>query len=162
MTVPAVHVHFGADKIAGLYCLDFLADAFHNAAKFVTQRDRRLDASLRPAIPAINVQVRAADRGSLDPHKHVGWSNRRHRHRFDRESFRCVRFPQRFHGGRHAGWLLTRAGWTSYTQEFNASTSAGGTSARRSSALKATRRLLYAQWDVGTQPSAIKTHPTER
>ena len=59
--VPAIHVHFGAHEIARLYRRNFVADFFDRPTKFVAKRHRRTDARCRPAVPSINVQIRAAD-----------------------------------------------------------------------------------------------------
>src|SRR5438874_10210383 len=54
--MPAVDVHLCTDKIPWLDRRDFIAHALDVAAKFVSQRQRRLDASLRPVVPPVNVQ----------------------------------------------------------------------------------------------------------
>jgi len=68
VAVAAIHVHFGADEIALLDCGYFVADALDDAAEFVAQGQGRLDAPLRPAVPAVNVQVGSADRSRLHAH----------------------------------------------------------------------------------------------
>ena len=63
--VRAVDVHFGADEVAGLHGGDFGADGFDHATEFVAEGHGRLDAAGGPAVPAVNVEIGAADRGSF-------------------------------------------------------------------------------------------------
>jgi hypothetical protein len=100
--VAAIHVHFRADEIAGLGGGHVRAHFFHYAAKFVAERHRRMNSRCRPGIPAVNVQVGAADRRGAHPDQHFRWARHRDGHGFElRASFRAY-FAQRFHGsGRH-------------------------------------------------------------
>ena len=74
--MTAIHVHFGADEIAGLHGGDLRADFFHVAAEFVAERHRRMDARSGPAIPAVDVQVGAADGRGAHAHQHFGGARR--------------------------------------------------------------------------------------
>src|SRR5262249_9532299 len=78
MAMAAVDVHLGADKIAGLHCAHFVSHALHNPAKFMAQRHGRLDAALRPAIPAVDVQIGATDGSGFDAYQYVGGPNGGH------------------------------------------------------------------------------------
>src|SRR5579859_43070 len=95
--MPAIHVHLRADEVPGLYCHHFSAYALHYTAKFMSQSHRRLNPSLRPAIPSVNMQIRSADRRRLNPHQNVHCANRRHRRRLKRQSAPRAHLPQRLH-----------------------------------------------------------------
>jgi len=103
VAMPAVHVHFRAHEVPGLQLFDFLPDAFHNAAKFMPQRNRRLDPTLRPAIPPIDVQIRPANGSRTHAHQHVRRSNGWNIRSLKRKTPRGLHFPQGFHRRRHAG-----------------------------------------------------------
>jgi hypothetical protein len=105
MAMAAVDVHLRADKIAGLDRGNFLAHALHVAAKLMSQRHRRLDPPLRPAIPAVDVQIGPADGRRLHPHEHVRRPDRRHRRGFVGEPARRLHLPQRFHRRGHPAAL---------------------------------------------------------
>src|SRR6266568_701006 len=120
LAMPAVHVHFRADEVPRLDRRDLVSPALHSAAKLMSQRHRRLDASLRPAVPTVNVQIRAANRSGLHAHQHVGWPERRHRHRVHLQAPGGLHLAQRFHCRGHLGALLLNA------QVSDASTSVEG------------------------------------
>src|ERR1700756_2462610 len=48
MAMPAIDVHLRADEVSGFYGVHFGADSLYHPAKFVSQRYRWLDSSLRP------------------------------------------------------------------------------------------------------------------
>src|SRR5207245_11434185 len=83
------------------YPAHLVSPALELAAKSVPQRHRRLDASLRPAVPSINVQVRSANRSRLHSHQHVGRPNQRHGDRIHLQASRGPHFPQCLHRPRH-------------------------------------------------------------
>jgi len=88
MAMAAVHVHFGADKVPGFQSADFAADLFDDAAEFVAEGHRRFDPRLRPAIPAVDVQVGAANRGGFHAHQHIGRADGGHAGCFQRQPAR--------------------------------------------------------------------------
>src|SRR5215471_21034264 len=104
--MPAVHMHFRADEIAGLERFDFAADGFDDAAEFMPERYRRLDARLRPAVPSVNVQVRAADGRGFHAHQDVARPGGRYGGRFERESARRGGFSQGLHELWHVEFSL--------------------------------------------------------
>src|SRR5712691_10175039 len=120
LAMPAVHVHFRADEIPRLDRRDLVSHALDSAAKLVSQRHRRLDTSLRPAVPTVYVQIRAANRSGLHAHQHVGWPERRHRHCVHLQAPGGLHLAQRFHCRGHLAALLLNA------QVSDASTSVEG------------------------------------
>ena len=58
-------------KSPGFTRRHFRADFFHVAAEFVAKRHRRMDARSGPAIPAVDVQVGAANRSGAHAHQHL-------------------------------------------------------------------------------------------
>src|SRR2546429_3180159 len=101
MAVPAIPVLSRGDEFPRHDRAHLVAYALDRAAKFVPQRHRRLDSSLRPAVPPINVQVRSANRSCLHSHQHVGRPNRRHGDRIHLQASRGPHFPQCLHRPRH-------------------------------------------------------------
>src|SRR5579871_5362692 len=101
MAVAAIDVHFGADEVAGLHGGSFFANSLDDTAKFVAEGDRRLDAALRPAVPAVDVEVCAADGRGFHANEDVGGADSWDGRRFNGEATRGLHFAQSFHGGRH-------------------------------------------------------------
>src|SRR5713226_8539110 len=64
--LAAGHVHFGGYKITLLDAGDFIAERDHLAAEFVSGDQRRMNASLGPTVPFINVEIGAADGCDFD------------------------------------------------------------------------------------------------
>ena len=75
-TLAAGHVHFGGNEIAFLYAGDFIAEGDYFAAELVSGDERRMNASLGPAVPLVNVEVGAADGGDFDFDQDVRASER--------------------------------------------------------------------------------------
>ena len=101
--VAATDVHFRADEFAGLHARDIGADPLNRAAEFVAKGHRRMDARSRPAVPSVNVQVRAADGGGANADEHVVGANRRNGNLFERRAGLGARLAERLHrGGGHA------------------------------------------------------------
>jgi len=65
--VPADDVALARDALAGLDLGDLGATLDHLADELVTERDRGLDPSLRPAVPLEDVEVGAAHAGAQHP-----------------------------------------------------------------------------------------------
>src|SRR5882724_3883750 len=110
--MPAIDMHFRADEIARLDGAHLVSHALHNPAKLVPQCQRRLNASLRPAVPAINVQVCPANRSRLHAHQHIRRPSRRHCDRIHLQALRRLHLPQRLHRRRHllrSSFLVQRA-----------------------------------------------------
>src|SRR4029077_6472608 len=109
VAMPAIDVHLRADKIPRLHRRDFFSNPLHHAAKFMPQRYRRFDASLRPPVPSINVQVRPANRRRAHAHQHIRGTNRRHRRILKRKPARRLHLAQSLHRGWHGKRLLEGA-----------------------------------------------------
>src|SRR5262249_23134025 len=73
----------------------------------------RLDASLRPAVPAVDVQVGPANRSRLHAYQHIGKANRRDRDCVHLQPSRRPHLPPRFHRRCHR---------SPYSGRFRAST----------------------------------------
>ena len=97
--VPAVDVHFGADEFAGRDGGNLLAHALDRSAELVAESDRRLDAVLRPAVPAVDVQVRPADRGGSDAHEDFSRAKNRDGNGCQLESAGRAQLAQGLHRG---------------------------------------------------------------
>src|SRR5208337_1029969 len=99
--LAASHVHFGGHEIAFLDAGDFIAEGGHLAAEFVSGDERRMNASLSPAVPFKDVEIGAADGGDLDFAEYVGAAVGGN---FDFADFRArrgFRLNHREHGARH-------------------------------------------------------------
>ena len=59
-------VALGRDVVADLDVVDVVSDLDDRAGELVAERERRVDALLRPLVPLLDVQVGAADRRGLD------------------------------------------------------------------------------------------------
>jgi hypothetical protein len=66
-------------KVAYLHMGDLAADRRHIAAKLVPDNHGRFEATPRPRIPLIDMQIRATDRGAHDADENLLLSNRRFR-----------------------------------------------------------------------------------
>ena len=64
--LAASNVHFSGDEIAFLHAGHFIAEGDNLAAEFMSGDERRMNASLRPAIPFINVEIGAANGSGFD------------------------------------------------------------------------------------------------
>src|SRR5271165_5143395 len=59
--LAAGHMHFSGNEVALLHAGDFVTVGSNFAAELVSGNQRRMNAPLRPSVPLINVQIRAAD-----------------------------------------------------------------------------------------------------
>src|SRR5580704_1838856 len=73
-TFAAGDVHFRGNEVAFLHAGDFVAEGHHFAAEFVSGNQRRVNASLRPAVPLIDMKIGAADGGDFDFDQDIGTS----------------------------------------------------------------------------------------
>src|SRR4029077_9806717 len=73
--MPPIHVHLRGHEVAVTNRCHFVANFFNNAAEFVAKSKRRMNSRRGPAVPTVNVQVRAANRSGPHPHEYVGGSN---------------------------------------------------------------------------------------
>jgi len=64
--LAAGHVHLSRDKVTFLDACHLVAIGHDFAAKFVTGNQGRVDTALGPAVPLVNMQIGAADRGDFD------------------------------------------------------------------------------------------------
>ena len=62
----AGHVHLRGNKVSLLHAGNFVATGYNLAAKFMPGNQRRMNPSLSPSVPLINMQIGAADRGHSD------------------------------------------------------------------------------------------------
>src|ERR1700679_1433359 len=67
--VAAINVHLGAGEIGGLHRRGLGADFFDVPAEFVAEGHRRVDTGGRPTVPAVDMQIGAANRSSAHPHQ---------------------------------------------------------------------------------------------
>src|SRR6266702_2830370 len=70
-TLAAGHVHRRGNEVPLLYAGDFISASNHFAAELVPRNQRRMDASLRPAVPFIDMQISAADGSDFDIYQDV-------------------------------------------------------------------------------------------
>src|SRR5207245_2298894 len=83
---------------------NFFADAFDYAAELVPERQRRLDARLRPAVPAVDVQIGAANRGGAHAHQHFIRPDAGNRYALQLRAPLRAHLPESLHCcGRHSG-----------------------------------------------------------
>jgi hypothetical protein len=100
----AGNVHFRGDKITLADGSHFRADLFHHAAEFVAEDQRRMNAPSRPAVPLVDVQVGAADRGGAHANQNVLQPDFGNRHAFQARSRLRFRLDDGLHLRlRHAG-----------------------------------------------------------
>src|SRR5580658_3351584 len=97
--VAAIDVHFGADEIAGLDGGDFRADFCDVAAEFVAEGHRRMNARRGPAVPAVNVEVRAADGRGAHADQNFDGARRWNGNGFELRSALGTHLAQSFHRG---------------------------------------------------------------
>src|SRR6185437_4823350 len=90
-------VPFGGHTIALVYVGHEAADLHDIAGELVADDDRWFDAALRPGVPAVDVDVGAADTGAPDANQDFVVSDRRLRNVFQHEPAACRCFDQRFH-----------------------------------------------------------------
>src|ERR1700686_1566021 len=101
-------MHLRAYLVARFYSRHFFADTFDNAAKFMAQRYWRFNASLRPTIPSIDMQVRTANRSRRYAYQDVSGANRGDWRRFKRQSGPRSHFAQGIHLPRLSDGHLSR------------------------------------------------------
>ena len=97
--VSAIDMHFGADEVARLHGGDFGADFFHMAAELVAERHRRMNARSGPAVPAVNVQVGAANGSGAHADQNFDGPRRGNRDGFELRSALGTHLAQSFHRG---------------------------------------------------------------
>ena len=101
-TLAASDVHFGGDEIAFLDAGDLIAERDHFAAEFVPGNQRRMNASLGPAVPFIDMEIGAADGGDFDLDEHFAAAESGNLNFADLRARRGFRLDHREHGSRHA------------------------------------------------------------
>src|ERR1017187_430903 len=104
--LAASHVHFGGYEIALLHAGDLIAKRDHLAAEFVSWDQRRMNASLGPAVPFINVEIGAADGGNFDFDENVGASVAGNFDFADLRTWRGFRLDHCEHGAGHGSPLI--------------------------------------------------------
>src|SRR6266404_9792711 len=73
-TLAAGYVHLSGNEIAFFHAGDFIAEGYYFAAELVSGDERRMNASLCPAVPLVNVKVSAADGGDFYLDQDIGAS----------------------------------------------------------------------------------------
>jgi hypothetical protein len=68
---PACDVTLGSDDLAGVHGGDVLSHLHDLAHELMADDERRVDGVLRPLVPAVDVEVGAADARAEDPDQHV-------------------------------------------------------------------------------------------
>src|SRR5690348_6474127 len=101
--MAAVHMHLGADEIAGLERFDFGADFFDGPAEFVAEGHRRANARGGPFVPMVDMKVGAADGGGADADENVRRAKRRDGNGFELSALFGARLAQSFHLGVRLG-----------------------------------------------------------
>ena len=71
VALAAGNVHFRADEVALAHAGDFIAHGRHFPAELVAGNERRVNAPLRPGIPIVDMQIRAAHRRDLHLNQNV-------------------------------------------------------------------------------------------
>ena len=104
LAVPADQVSFRRDAVADLDVPDQPAGLDDFSHEFVAEDDRRIHPVLRPAVPLVNVEIRAADPRPSHLYQHVARANLGHRRVAHHEAGGRPGFADRFHGG--GRWLL--------------------------------------------------------
>src|SRR5581483_1078418 len=99
---PAGDVALGGDVVADGDVADELAAVDDRPRELVAERQRRLDPPLRPLVPAVDVQVGAADARGLDLDEHLVRRRSRHRDLVEPQALLGRDLAQREHGLRHA------------------------------------------------------------
>jgi len=100
-TLPASDVHLCGNEIPFFYASDFVAECDDLAAKLVAGDEWRMNASLGPAIPFVDMKIGAADGSDFDFDENVGAAKSRD---FDFANFRAgrgFRLDHRKHGAGH-------------------------------------------------------------
>src|SRR6266851_8347312 len=69
--LAAGHVHLRGNEVTLLHAGDFISAINHFATELVPRNQRRMDASLSPAVPFIDMQIGAADRSDFDFYQDV-------------------------------------------------------------------------------------------
>ena len=98
-TMAAIHVHFGADEIAGLDGSHLRADFFDDAAKFVAESHRWTNSRSGPGIPAVDVQVSAADGRGAHADQNFDWARHGNGNGFELRAAFGAHLAKSFHGG---------------------------------------------------------------
>ena len=100
--MAAIDMHFRADEISRFDGGDFVADFLHDAAEFVAEGERRLDAGSGPTIPAVNVKIGAADGSGANANENLRGAERWNGDGFDlRAAFRAHLTECLHRGSRH-------------------------------------------------------------
>ena len=94
---PARDVALGRDVVAANDGAHVLAHLDDGAGKLVTERQRRLDARLRPVVPLEDVQIGAADARRLDLDEHVVRAGLGDRHPIENETRLTLQLADRPH-----------------------------------------------------------------
>ena len=90
-------VPFAADEVADLEVAHVGADGGHLSDELVTDDHRHGDRLLRPGIPAVDVEIGAADPGLAHADQDVVDAGLRLRHVLEPEPLGGLRFDQRAH-----------------------------------------------------------------
>src|SRR5216683_7057712 len=69
--LAAGHVHLGRNEVTFFHASDFISASNYFTAELVPRNQRRTDASLRPAVPFIDMQISAADGSDFDLYQDV-------------------------------------------------------------------------------------------
>src|SRR5260370_18952789 len=68
---PADHVSFATHDIAGMRIVDIRPDFDNLSHELITDRHGHRNGALRPVIPVVDVQIRAANAGAAHANHHV-------------------------------------------------------------------------------------------
>ncbi len=95
---PTDDVPFAADDFAGMKVLHIRADIDNFADELMAHDQGDGDRFLRPGVPFIDVQIRAANARPQDLDEHVVDAERRHGHIVEPKADRGMFFDEGFHG----------------------------------------------------------------
>src|ERR1700674_4866206 len=96
---PANDMSLGSDDLARLNRRDTFAQPNHLADELVANHQRRMDRRLGPFVPALDVQIGAADARAQDADQHLAGTRRRIGYVPQPQARRRLRFDQRLHCG---------------------------------------------------------------
>jgi hypothetical protein len=96
-TLAAGNVHFRGYKVPFFDARDFIAESHHLAAELVSGNQRRMNPSLGPSVPFVDVEIGPADGRHLHLDQNVGPAVARNFHFADLRPRRGFRLDHREH-----------------------------------------------------------------
>ena len=94
---PADQMPLAADEIAGMKVVDVTADLDNLADELVADHQRDRDGALRPGVPVVDVEIRAADTSAQDTDEQVVNADLRLWDILEPQAWPCLALDQRLH-----------------------------------------------------------------